>query len=150
LTHPKPMRWRVRDPSDLIPALAFIGQAQPPYVITFKAGEESRRDQQNRFAFEAYAQIAAILGDRTPNDVRAETKLHCGIAIMRQDDDFRAKYDAMIRPLPYETKLAMMIEPFDFAVTRLMTVRQMTAYISQMLTYWDERGASVMVPDFDR
>jgi hypothetical protein len=144
------MTWRVRDPSDLIPALAFLGQAHPPYIVTFKAGEENRRDQQNRFAFEAYSQIAAILGDRTPNDVRAETKLCVGIPIMRQDDDFRSKYDEMIRPLPYQTKLAMMVEPFDFAVTRLMTVRQMTDYISQMLAYWDAQGASVMMPDFDR
>ena len=150
MTLPDKMRWHVRDHADIGSVVAFLAQAQPPYVVIFKAGEETRRDRQNRFAFEAYKQIAKILGDRTVDDVRAESKLHIGVPILRsEDDDFRAKYDRIIMPLDYETKLEVMIEPFDFPVTRLMTVKQMAEYITRMLAHWDKQGASVMLPEYD-
>lgn len=147
---PPRMRWAIADASALPQVFAHLGQAQPPFVVTFQAGEESRRDAQNRFAFEAYAQIASLLGDRSTEDVRAESKLHIGVPIMREDDDFRTKYDRIIKPMPYHTKLELMVEPFDFPVTRLMTVKQMSRYISEMLAHWDRQGASVMLPDFER
>ena len=143
-------QWHINDHAALMAALGQIVQVSPPLVLTLKIGEETRRDRQNRFAFETYNQVAKILGDRTVSDVRAESKLCVAVPIMRAaDDDFRAAYDAMIRPLPYEHKLAMMVEPFDFAVTRAMTVKLMNEYITRLLAYWDERGASVMIPDYD-
>jgi len=150
MTLPDKMRWHVRDHAALGSVVAFLAQAQPPYVVTFNAGEETRRDRQNRFAFEAYNQIAKILGDRTAEDVRAESKLHIGIPILRaHDEDFRAKYDRVIMPMDHEAKLAVMVEPFEFPVTRLMTVKQMAEYITRMLAHWDKQGASVMLPEYD-
>ena len=143
-------RWHIRDHAALQIALSQIGEAQPPFMITLKPGEEKRRDRQNRFAWEAYKQIAAILGDRSADDVRAESKLHCGVPILRAEDEaFREKYDQHVRGLPYETKLAIMVEPFDFPVTRLMSVKQMANYITAMLSHWDAQGASGMLPDYD-
>ena len=150
MTPPDKMRWHVGDYAALGSVVAFLAQAQPPYVVTFKAGEETRRDRQNRFAFEAYKQVAKILGDRTVNDVRAESKLHIAVPVLRaEDDDFRAKYDRVIMPMTYETKLELMVEPFDFPVTRLMTVKQMAEYITRTLAHWDKQGASVMLPEYD-
>jgi hypothetical protein len=143
-------RWHIRDHAALQSALAQIEQAQPPFVLTLKPGEETRRDRQNRFAFEAYKQIAAILGDRETDEVRAETKLRIGVPILRAEDDyFRERYDSHAKGLPYETKLALMVEPFDFPVTRLMTVKQMNTYITKMLAYWDAQGASFAIPDYE-
>lgn len=142
-------RWHIRDHAGMIAALAQIGQAHPPFVLTLKVGEETRRDRQNRFAFEAYQQIAKLLGDRSVDDVRAETKLRVGVPIMRADDYFRERYDSHVKGLPYETKLALMVDPFDFPVTRIMTVKQMAEYITKMLAYWDAQGASVCLPEYD-
>ena len=143
-------RWHIQDSEALMAALGEIVQIPTPLVITAKQGEETRRDRQNRFAFEAYNQIATILGDRDTSDVRAESKLHIGVPVMRAaNPDFCAAYDEMIRPLPYEHKRAMMVEPFDFAVTRIMTVKLMAEYITQMLAHWDAQGASVMLPDYE-
>jgi len=142
--------WNIRSHSDMQTALAQIGQAQIPCTLTLNTGEEKRRDRQNRFAFEAYKQIAQILADRSVDDVRAECKLHCGVPMLRVENDaFREKYDQHVRGLPYETKLAIMVEPFDFPVTRLMSVKQMARYITAMLAHFDAQGASVMLPDYD-
>lgn len=130
--------------------MSFLAQAVPPYNITYTRGDEPRRIQQNRFVYEGYTQIAKMLGDRTPSDVRAETKLRCGVPIMREDDAFREAYDAKVKPFPYEQKLAFMVDPFEFPVTSLMTVKQMSRYISSMLAHWDAQGASFALPDFER
>lgn len=143
-------RWHIRDPATLGAALAHIGQAQLPCVVTFKAGEETRRDRQNRMAFEIYKQVAQTLDGHDAGDVRAISKLHIGVPIMREDDAFREKYDMHVLPRTYETKLAFMLEPFDFPVTRIMSVKQMARYITETLAYWDKNGASVMLPEFDQ
>lgn len=143
-------RWHIRDHAAMQTALAQIGQAQPPFVLTLKMGEEKRRDRQNRFAFEAFNQIAQILGDRETDDVRAESKLRIAVPIMRDEDEyFRDKYDAHVKGLPYETKLALMVEPFDLPVTRLMSVKQMAQFITKMLAYWDAQSASAMLDRYD-
>ena len=142
---------KVSDGPSLGAFIARLGDTPHPFTATIKIGEEPRRDRQNRFAFEAYKQIAMILGDRPSSDVRAETKLRIGVPLMReQSEAFREKYDRLIRPIySYEQKLELMIEPFDFPVTRLMTVKQMAEYITQMLAHWDAQGASAMITRYD-
>jgi hypothetical protein len=108
---------------------AFLKKATLPMVVGWKKGDEEIT-RQNRTAFMWYAEISAELGDQTPTEVRAYCKLHLGVPIRREvDEDFRAEYDQIVRPLPYEHKLKLMVEPFDFPVTREFTVPQMTRYL---------------------
>ncbi len=151
MTRPPRREFQITEKASIIHLLAFIGQAAPPFFVTFQAGEEKRRTRQNNFVYEAYGQIAGMLDDHTASDVRAISKLHVGVPILRAEDEaFRAKYDERVKPFPYEQKLLFMIEPFEFPVTSLMSVRQMSEYIRQMLAFWDSKGASVMLPDFER
>lgn len=138
----------LKTPEELAAWVRFLDGQELPLSVTAKRGEEKRRDRQNRFAFEAYKQIAELMGDRTPSDVREETKLRIGVPIMREDNEqFREKYDRILKPLPYKTKLELMVEPMEFPVTSLMSVKAMTRYISEMLVHWDAQGAPVMLPD---
>lgn len=64
---------------------------------------------------------------------RAYAKLHFGVPILRnEDDEFRASYDRVIRPLPYELKLEAMRVPLDLPVTRIMTRDQKSRYLDQV------------------
>jgi len=138
----------LKTPGDRAAWVRFLEGQELPLSVTAKHGEEKRRDRQNRFAFETYKQIAELMGDRRPSDVRAETKLQIGVPIMREESaDFREKYDRILKPMPYETKLELMVEPMEFPVTSLMSVKAMTRYISEMLAHWDAQGAPVMLPD---
>ena len=140
--------WHISKLDDTGPVIGALIKLTPPYTVTIKEGEEPRRDRQNAFAFQAYSDIAKILRDRDPMEVRAETKLHIGVPIMREENEqFRAQYDRLIRPMDYEDKLALMVEPMDFPVTRMMNVKQMSRYITNMLRHWDARGAVVMMPE---
>lgn len=139
--------WHIQQYEDLGALVGVLMKRPPPYTVAIRDGEEPRRDRQNRFVFEAYNQIAKILRDREPIDVRAETKLRIGVPIMREESaDFRDQYDRLIKPMDYADKLALMVEPMDFPVTRMMNVKQMSRYITNMLQYWDQNGASVMMP----
>jgi hypothetical protein len=107
---------------------AFLKKATLPMVVAWKQGDD-RSTQQNALAFKWYGEISVELGDRLPHEVRAYCKLHHGVPIRREDEDFREVYDRVVRPLPYEHKLALMVEPIDFPVTRDMTIAQMTRYL---------------------
>ena len=116
-------------PRDVEVWCAFLKKATLPMVVSWKQGDD-RSTAQNRLAFRWYGEIAAELGDRLPHEVRAYCKLHHGVPIRRQDDeDFREKYDRIIRPLPYEAKLELMVEPIDFPVTREMDPKLMGRYL---------------------
>ena len=123
----------------------------PPYTVTVSEGEEPRRARQNRFAFEVYKQVAKLKGDLTPSEARAISKLHVGIPLLREESEtFREKYDRIVRQNDYETKLELMVEPIELPVTSLMTVKQMSEYITRLLAYWDPNGAAgIMLERFD-
>ncbi len=85
---------------------------------------------QNAISFIWYEQIAREIGEYTPEGVRCECKLRYGVPIMRaEDEDFRAFYDLVIKPLTYEQKLrAMVYTP----VTSLMNTDQLNRYLDDM------------------
>ena len=112
----------IRTEADIEALRLLVKARKLPLTVEITAGE-SKTNQQNRLQRQWCNDVAAQLGDRTAEDVRAYSKLHFGVPILRAESEaYCAKYDAYIRPLPYETKLAYMAVPFDFAVTRAMTI----------------------------
>lgn len=107
-----------------------------------------RSIEQNKLQRRLIGIIAEQLGDRTAEEVRGECKLTLGVPILRAEDEtFREKYDAIVRPLAYEQKLALMMEPFDMPVTRLMTVKQKTEYLDAIFRHYSELGVMFPVPE---
>lgn len=125
----------------------FIEGRPLPFTATITDGKH-RTNPQNRLQRQWMVEIAAQLGDRTPEEVRGECKLTFGVPILRAENDaFRAEYDKVIKPLPYEFKLKLMMEPFDFGVTRIMTTRQKTAYLDAVHQHYSEMGLVLTNPE---
>jgi hypothetical protein len=104
--------------------------------------------EQNRLQRLWINEIAEQLNDRTAEEIRAECKLTLGVPILRAENEaFCEAYDRHIRPLPYEQKLALMAEPFDFAVTRLMTTEQKTRYLDAMHRHYSAQGVILTDPE---
>ena len=75
-------------------------------------------------------------------------KLTFGVPILRAENTwFREKYDEVVRPLPYPQKLALMMEPLDMPVTRLMTTEQKTRYLDAIYRHFAGLGLVLTVPD---
>ena len=82
--------------------------------------------------------------DETVNDIRRHCKLHHGVAILKAaNPDFAARYDQVIKPQDYETKLAMM----DYIdVTSLFNKEQATKYIDAIVREYSQEGLYIKMP----
>lgn len=126
--------------------LRALTEQKLPFTCTVTRGKK-RSVEQNKLQRLLLNEIAEQLGDRTAEEVRAECKLTIGVPILRaENDDFCEKYDRIIRPLPYETKLELMAEPLDFPVTRLMTMDQKSRYLDAIYRTYSARGIELTEP----
>lgn len=127
--------------------LRFIeGQPLPLTVSLTKGGKRSLR--QNKLQRLWLNEISEQLGDRSSEEVRGYCKLTIGVPILRAENDtFRERYDAIVRPLPYEQKLSLMMEPLDFPISRLLTTAQHARYLDGILRHFSERGIVLTIPE---
>lgn len=124
----------------------FIEGQKLPFIAELTPGKR-RSVEQNKLQRKWMTEISEQLGDRTPEEVRAYCKLTIGVPILRAESElFREKYDAVVRPLSYEQKLAIMSEPLDMPITRLMTARQKHAYLDAIFQHFSEKGIVLTIP----
>jgi hypothetical protein len=124
-----------------------IEQQKLPFTVEIAAGKH-RTTEQNRLQRLWVNEIAQQRGDITPEEARGYCKLHFGVPILRNDnEEFCRQYDEIVRPLPYEMKLRLMMVPFDFGVTRLMNTKQKTAYLDEVLKHFTAEGVVLTIPD---
>jgi Tfp pilus assembly protein PilO len=124
-----------------------LGKRKLPLSVTVESGKV-RTAEQNRLQWKWAKEAAEQLKDETTEEKRAYCKLHFGIPILRADsDDYREAYDRLIRPLPYEAKLEMMMAPIDYPVTRLMTTKQKALYLDRMYQHFREQGVMLTEPE---
>lgn len=104
--------------------------------LTVKAGK-ARSIDQNSISHTWYEQVSRELREDTPLEVKNFCKLHYGVPILRaEDEEFRNLYDLVIKPLPYEKKLAAMSA---WPVTSLMTKAQLSQYLEAMRAGYADR-----------
>lgn len=127
--------------------IRFIEGHKLPFTVTLTAGKH-RTTHQNRLQRLWMGEIAEQLGDITAEEARGYCKLAIGVPILRAENEaFRERYDAIVKPLPYEQKLALMMEPFDFGVTRIMSTAQKTAYLDAVHRHFSEKGVVLTNPE---
>ena len=118
-----------------------------PFTASMVSGK-SRSWLQNKLQRKWCDEIAEQLGDRTAEEARGYCKLTLGVPIRRRDDaEFCEAYDKHIKHLPYETKLALMMLPIDFPVTRDMKTGQKTEYLDAVFRHFSEQGVILTIPD---
>jgi len=136
----------IREPIHVEALAAMLRGRKLPITVTWTQGAP-RSTAQNRLAQRWFTDIAIQLGDQTHEDVRAECKLVFGVPILRAENEaFRLSYDRVIKALKYEEKLEA-IKAFDLPVTRLMTAKQMTAFMDAMQRHWLPLGVRLTDPE---
>lgn len=140
--------YELRTEADRQKLVTLIGgmDLAKPWVLSIDRPRKKRTLAQNRLQRTWLAEIAEQTGKFT-EVVRGECKLTIGVPILRLENEaFREQYDRVVRPLPYETKLALMMEPFDFPVTRLMTTAQHAKYLDEVQRHFAEQGVVLTEP----
>jgi hypothetical protein len=137
--------WVIKNEQDRNVLLSAISKRGLPFTAVLKKGEP-RSPEQNRLQ-RMWMLEAEEQGDMTAEEYRAYCKLHFGVPILRaEDDDFKAVYDQVIRPLPYDAKLKLMQVPIDLPVTSRMTTGQKTRYLDQVRQFFEEQGFRLTQP----
>lgn len=140
----------IRTEEDRAAALTWLRSFALPCTASVVKGE-NRTEQQNRTQRLWINEAVEQLGEnQTPEELRGYLKLHIGVPLLREaNEDFREQYDRIIRPLPYESKLAIMMLPVDFPVTRLMAASTKAKYLDEMRRYLTvELGCRLTEPDW--
>lgn len=140
------MTTRVIDNEEDREGLIRLIRARPmPFTVEIVKGRR-RSTEQNRLQRRRINEIAEQTGQE-PEAVRAYCKLVLGVPILRAESEiFAERYDAVVKPMPYETKIALMGEPFDFPVTRLMSTEQKTRYLDAIFAHFAEQGVRFSAP----
>lgn len=136
----------IKTEADRKALLTLLSARKLPLTVEITSGQH-RTIEQNSLQRLWLREAAEQLGDRTQEELRGYCKLTLGVPILRAENkEFREKYDAVIRPLPYPAKLAIMMEPLDLPVTRLMTTGQKTRYLDAMSQHFAEMGVRLTEP----
>ena len=122
----------------------WLRRQTPPYRVTAKPGG-IRSLAQNRLQGLWINEIAKQWHESREH-VRCYCKLHFGIPILRRHETMKAKYDALLKPLPYETKIALMGDPMPLPVTSIMTLDEMTEYLDKVYRHFTKQGMTLTDP----
>lgn len=115
-------------------------EVEHPIEVIIKRASKSRTLAQNKTQWQWFRDAGAQ-GDQTATEYRAYCKLHFGVPILRRDSlDYRSKYDEIVKPMTYEQKLALMVEPFDFPVSSGMNVAQQSEFLDRIRDHFQELG----------
>jgi hypothetical protein len=127
-----------------------LKQQKLPFTVNLIKGD-SRSLAQNRLQRMWLNEIADYTGS-SPEEIRGWCKLHLGIPIMREHEGFRKAWASNIKKggLNYDQKIALMMEPLDLPVTRLMTTEQKTRYLDQMWLHFTEKVGVTLTNPEDR
>lgn len=134
--------------ADVARLFTLLNNRDLPMTVNIRKGKD-RSIQQNRTQ-RMWMNEAAEQGDQTAEEYRGYSKLHFGVPILRnENEEFKAAYDEVIRPLPYELKLKAMMIPLDFPVTRLMGTGQCKRYLDDIYSHFTGLGMRLTEPDED-
>lgn len=126
--------------------LRYLEKQAAPFTVSITPGKH-RTTRQNKLQRRWMQEIGEQQG-MSAEEVRGFCKLHYGVPILRRDNEvFRAEYDTIVRPLPYELKLKLMQVPFDFGVTRIMNTKQKTEYLDTVFRQFSEQGVILTNPE---
>lgn len=126
--------------------IRFIEQHPIPFVCSVTKGRR-RSIEQNKLQ-RLWCNEIAQQTYQTPEEVRGYIKLTIGVPILRAESEaFRVKYDAVLKPLSYEQKIALMMEPLDLPVTRLFTSSQKAQFLDQVFRHFVDKGLELTRPE---
>ena len=144
-------------PKEIINSLESFSKVCAQLLADFKEHKylriswSTRKDRtldQNALWAAMYTRISDTCGDSTAygaQQVKRYLKLHIGVPILRRDDEeFKALYDRIIKPHDYETKLKVMEM---VRVTSEFNTKQGAEYTESIVRHYHDNGVAVFFDD---
>ena len=126
----------------------YINNQTGAITVTVEQGHNGKRSNNQNKLQRLWINELASQGDMTAEEYRAFCKLHIGVPILRNENEkFRQSYDEHMKWRDYQEKLRFMAEPFDFPVTRLMTVKQHKKFLDELYICFTSQGFILTDPE---
>jgi len=129
----------VTDVKNLLDQWDF-GDCGVEIVVKPMTKDQARSVGQNRLQYQWYGDLEKQ-GDQTAQEYRAYSKAYFGIPILlAEDEEFRDSYTKTVKPLSYQVKMALMLEPIALPITSRMNTDQMSRYLNAMSKHFSDQG----------
>jgi len=130
-----------------VEALAILLRGRKlPLTVSWVQGA-SRRQAQNRLAFQWYGDISRQLGDQTIGQVRSECKCRFAAPILCADHaSFAVTWGRLRERFTWEEVLAF-VEATELPMSSLLTVKQMTEYLDAINLEYSRQGVRLTDPE---
>ena len=136
----------IRDPLHIVALSRLLSERKLPLTVSWSQGA-SQVEGQNRLAQRWFTDVSRQRGDMTREEVRADAKVTFGVPILcAENDAFRAGWQATFAAFDYEA-VRKHVAALDVPVTRLMTLKQMTAFMEAFSRFWRRHGFYLTDPE---
>lgn len=129
--------------------LAFMNDLKSmdyPKRVAVRDGVD-KKEEQNGLVHMWFKDIADWQGDKTPAEVKADCNLIYGRPIMARDDpEWEAVFGYLFNALSHAAKLKA-VRVLDIPFTRLMGLKQLNEYMTQMAIDYREQGVPLTDPE---
>jgi hypothetical protein len=124
---------------------SFLNASDKPVKVTIEENKKCRTVESNKLQ-RKWTSEAETQGDMTREEYRGYCKLHFGIEIAKENEEFAEKYDRLLKHLTYAEKMEFMMVPFDMPVTRIFNTNQMHRYLNKMREHFTGIGFQLTIP----
>ena len=136
----------IQSAEDETALITLLQARKKPYTVNIKAGKD-RSHNQNRTMWMWMQEAHTQLHEYTTNEYQGLCKHHFGVPILYgEDEDYRAWYDAEMKPKPYEEQVKMMTPPYCVPVTSLMKTGQFKRFLDDVYGHFTSRGVLLTDP----
>jgi len=138
--------WAIRSEQDRDNAIRAIKNREIPCTVQINKGAP-RSIEQNKLQRLWMNELAEQDDNMTAEEYRGWCKAFIGVPILLHENEaFALEYNRVIKPLSYEAKMTLMMVPFDFGVTRLMSSKQKSTYLDRVFRHFIEKGFKLTEP----
>lgn len=138
----------VTDEPQLEQLIALIKARAQPFTVSIADGA-ARSLNQNALLHKWFGEIAQQLGDRTAMSVKGECHVNYGVPIRSRDPIWMRVWSKLFAPLSYEQQ-CFLFERGILAMTREMTVKELTEYMDAMALHYRAQGVVLTEPADER
>lgn len=107
--------------------------------VRVRESAPSRLDAMKSLQHHWYNELSTQSG-KSAKYINAFCKLHFGVPIAREDEEFRKIYDQVIKPLPKGKKIYLMGPPVSISVTSNFNTQQMSRYLNEIKQWAKSKG----------
>jgi hypothetical protein len=134
--------------SDLERLIALLKSRAQPFTVSIADGA-SRSLNQNALLHKWYGEVAQQLGDVSAMAVKGRCHVAYGVPIRRRDPVWSRIWESLFAKLTYEQQ-CFLFERGVLAMTREMTVKELTEYMDAMSVDYRAQGVVLTEPTDER